>query len=336
MRTRVKDIAARAGVSHMTVSRVLRNSPHVHPATRERVLRALRELQYRPNVAARATRNGRFMNVALLLSTEASRSNLPPLLLEGLHDALAAAGYHLIVVRLPDERLTSEGVVPQILQEFSCDGLLVNYTDRIPERMIRLIRAHPIPCVWINVCQPHDAVYIDDEGGGRLATEYLLRMGHRRIAFVEAVRSFHYSMPARIAGYESAMRKAGLEPQVVRAAWEGNQDIVGRHRTLVEWFREGTPPSAVITYSYAPSVWLAAAEAGLTPPTALSIVVFENEVPSFGPYRMATVVTDRKALGEETVAMLLRKIENPDAAPEPSRTIPCRLEPGDTVRAPKS
>ncbi|HYG75210.1 MAG TPA: LacI family DNA-binding transcriptional regulator [Planctomycetota bacterium] len=122
----IREIAERSGLSVPTVSQILNNKGHRYRSeTCKRVMKAVRELGYRPNSFARAIRMGRFNCVALLLSTEKSKSFLPNELLRGVHDGVAERDYHMSLTALPDEKLTSQGFVPKILTQWSADGLLI-------------------------------------------------------------------------------------------------------------------------------------------------------------------------------------------------------------------
>jgi LacI family transcriptional regulator len=213
------DIARHAGVSQTTVSFVLndRTDMPISAATREKVLASARELGYRPNRSARAIQSGRFGCIALLLSTVELRSILLPGLRDGILDALGERDIHLVLARLPDTALTDERYVPSILREWFADGLLVNYNSEVPDRMVRLIEENALPAVWVNLRREANCVYPDDEGMVRDATERLLSIGHRRIAYVNYTGVVHYSAADRIAGYRAGMAAAGFVPEVIES-----------------------------------------------------------------------------------------------------------------------
>ena len=170
MKVTIRQIAARTGLSPITVSRVLGDKSDKHrPETRERVLRAAEELGYRINTAARAISTGRFGSVALLMSTEGSFSYLPGPLMDGIQEVLEEQDLHLTVARLSDEKLTDAEYVPQILREWTADGVLINYHFHIPGRLIELVRRYNVPSIWINSKQECNSVHPDDFGAGRRA-----------------------------------------------------------------------------------------------------------------------------------------------------------------------
>jgi DNA-binding LacI/PurR family transcriptional regulator len=326
----MQQIAKRVGVSPVAVSYALADKPGVGERTRQRILRTAVQMGYRTNIAARSTRTGRFGAVALLISTEPNRSTLPDLLMRGVIAGLDELDLQLMITMLPDEKLSNEGFVPRILRHSMSDGLLINYTDNMPQKMIELIHDHHVPSVWMNSKLAEDAVYPDDIQAGRLATEHLLALGHRRIAFAEYSRSGHYSIGDRYAGYAQAMQTAGLQAQQLglEAVPAGERVAYSR-----QWLSAPDRPSAVIAYGGGTSdpICHAAVSLGLRLPVDLSIVHFGGQwISRFADLRFTTVVVPEEAVGREAVAMLDRKIANPLQSQEPV-VIPFVLESGDTV-----
>src|SRR5215475_10876419 len=162
MSVSLKEIAAHTGLSVPTVGNVLGRSASRYSAeTRRKVVEAARELGYRPNSSARAMRQGRFGCAALILnrSRQSTHSYVPPRLLDGLDDELSLHNMHLTVSRLTDEELSSDETIPKVLREHTADGIIVNYTHEIPESMLKLIRDHHAPAVWVNAKLDSDCVY---------------------------------------------------------------------------------------------------------------------------------------------------------------------------------
>jgi hypothetical protein len=180
----IKQIAADCGVSMATVGHILGNKRHMHSEeTCVRVLSHAEKLGYRPNSSAKAIGSGRFRCATLLLSTHPTKSNLPDEKLTGIHDALDAHDYHLNIARMTDERMAFDVSLPKFLRQWMTDGILVNYTSEIPERILEGIHADRAPVIWINSKQDGDCVRPDDYLAGYQATERLLDLGHRRIRY---------------------------------------------------------------------------------------------------------------------------------------------------------
>jgi LacI family transcriptional regulator len=349
MSVTIKQIAKHTGLSIPTVGNVLGRAANRYSAeTRKRVLQAAEELGYRPNSSARAMRRGRFGCAALVLSRSRrqTHSHIPAGLLDGLDDALAQYDMHLTVSRLTDEELTSEQFLPKVLRESMADGMIINYTHAIPQRMLDLIHAHHAPAVWLNAKLLEDCVYPDDEAAARTATNHLIALGHRRIALVHFMVSnvfagpfdlskgnFHYSVADRARGYASAMLDAGLTPAVKHHdRYVEDTDHLSVCRAMLA---RDDRPTAVLVYSDrdVPTVVRAASELGLSVPRDLSVLVFHpGELWAGGQY-VSTISVPTAEMGRRAVAMLMRKLESPSEA---CPAEPVLYEPitGQTIRPP--
>ena len=321
-------------MSQPAVSNILNAKAHLYrPETRDKVLRAAREMGYRANAAARATATGRFDSVALLLSTLPDRSTLFRGLIEGIHDALAARDLHLTLARLPDEKLADRGYVPKILKQCLVDGLLINYFDRIPPALVEMIDTYRLPVVWLNSRQEANCVYPDDEDAARRATVRLLALGHRRVMFVNYSGDTHYSAAARYAGYAAAMRDAGLVPRSAREV----TPRAGRVEAARRWLDVDLSqrPTAVVAYS-STSAWPvreAAMSLRRSVPRDLSLVTFEDHPCNEVGIQIDTMVVPEAAMGREAVRMLLERIEAP-GPPLPNAALPFDYAPGETLVPP--
>jgi LacI family transcriptional regulator len=321
-------IAAEVGVSARTVQRTLNGEFRDTRPTlvrRAQQIHALaRKYNYRPNAAARAMRAGRFDNVALILATGEHRSPLQEELLRGIHDALEETGQQLFVARYSDAALTDGDRVPRLLQELTCDGLLINYHSGAPAALEQLIEQYSLPAVWINVRRPHDCVHPDELGAGVAATEHLLQLGHRRIAYVDMAwhrsdrkRERHFSKEDRIAGYEQAMKRRRLRPQLILDEPGVLDDPAAYIQRLLD---EPNPPTAAIAYGEREGhvVYRAAIRSGRRIPEDLSVVQFlgqtGTDIPSL---RLTGVLIPNVEMGRLAVRMLLSKIDAP-TVPQPA------------------
>lgn len=327
-------LAQVAGVTRLTIHRALTGQPGVGQATRQRIRRLADKYGYRPNAAARSTRTGRFGAVALLLGTRDGCSTLPPDLLNGIHDGLAAHDLNLMVVRLPDERLTDADYVPRILRETASDGLLIDYTHDIPLLMLDLIAQAKLPAVWINVKREHDCVHPDDFAAAKQATQRLLASGRRRVAWADFSNldpdHRHYSAADRRAGYAAAMIDAGLTP---RFATELNphQPGVDRECGAQAILSDPDRPDALVCYAdtTAAAFIHAAQRLGINIPGELSLLSFDPSVSPLLYPRLSTMLLPSRAVGEQAVAMLQQRIHHPH--PVPAVTVPFTYEAGETV-----
>lgn len=328
------EVARLAGVGRVTVSRVINGSGPVANETRQRVLEIASQLGYRPSAAARATVTGRTNCVALLASMEGRRSTLFPGLITGAHDALARHGMHLTFARVADEKLTDDRFVPKALSEWMADGLLINYNQEIPPRLVELINRHRVPAVWLNSVQAADCVYPDDVGAAREGAKRLLQLGHRNIAFVSYTPALHYSVNSRYEGYAQAMRSAGLAPAgLMTSCQAASREHLGddcRHFTR-SWLASADRPTAVLTYGVreVSSIFQVAGELGLQIPRDLSVLTLADAIQDDVGVPVSRLWVSRHELGEAGVEMLIAKINDPGRR-QPPKALPFHFWQGAT------
>jgi DNA-binding LacI/PurR family transcriptional regulator len=336
----LKRIAEHCGLSLQTVGAVLSGKEALfRPETVAKVQQAAAELGYRPNSAAKAMRSGRFHAAALVLSDNPWRSTLFRPQLTGMDHALTAAGMHLVHALIPEEPLRERGQVPKIIGELMADGLLINYNTGIPDALDQVITRHRLPAIWMNAKRARDCVYPDDEGAGRVATEHLLRLGHRRIAYVDYCHATtqpdqHYSAWDRQAGYEQAMRAAKLQPRVITSPQTVPTAQIPQTARI--WLRGDNRPTAVVTYcerEAEPILYAATALLGLVVPRDLSIVTIADEPADHTGVPLATVILPRYDLGKVAVELLLQRIAAPKRS-LPARALDVRLESGVSTARP--
>ncbi len=313
----IQDIALKSQLSKPTVSQILNNKGGPYNAqTRARVLQLARDLNYRPNSAARATSLGRFDAIALLLSTIELRSILPQRLLDGIFDALAERNLRMCIAKLPDQALVDDGFVSHILQQWFADGLLINYNNFIPPHLIELVRAYGLPAVWINSKHSANCVYPDDIAGGYLATEYLIELGHRRIGFARFGGWDHYSAVDRHSGYAKSMQAAGLTPRLLQMDDASVEDFMAFAHS---WLASPDRPTAVVVYADGElwPIYEAARRLNLKIGRDLSLIVYHEQPLSYVDAHFDTLVLPEEELGRKAVEMLLNQLSRPGQPLQP-------------------
>ncbi len=350
MAVRISEIALKAGLSRQTVSNILNGKGHLFTVdTRELVLRLSQAMGYRPNAVARALRSGRFNAIGLISSAEVRyASSLQTAALEGIEEITSNHDLHLVSGRFSDEKLVVENAIPKILRELFVDGLLINYTYRIPPEFLEQAAAvGGIPSVWLNIRRDFDCVRPNDFQGGETVTEYLLSMGHRRIAYLDSrhteegikgkdVESFHYSVRDRYAGYAQSMESAGLKPQLIcRLPHLTKQEVIP---LFLEQMASKDRPTAIIGYGEHGfgSLLLALADRGMKVPRDLSLVLFASREFDLAGIPFDYVLVPHYQVGRTAVELLLHKIESP-AIRFPVEVLPCQMRRlGATVAPPPS
>ncbi len=208
----MRQVAEMAQVSTSTVSHVINQTRQVNPDTRERVLRAMEQLNYRPNRLARSLRRSQTHTLGVLLPNSANPFFAEVLL--GIEAACFDFGYNVILGNANDDP-QRELFYLDVLLSKQVDGVLLVSTGAYKEA-VELLARHNAPVVMVDrspgaLTVPFllDIVFTDNERGGTLAAEYLLRLGHRRIGCI-AGPSLLTPSAERLTGYRRALEHAGL------------------------------------------------------------------------------------------------------------------------------
>ena len=314
----MSDVGRLAGVSHQTVSRVINGSPHVRPETRQRVIAAMRELDYRPNPMARALVTGR-SNTLGVVSFDTTLYG-PASTLFGIERAAHEAGYFIIVASL--ESLDRESVAEAVdrLRLHGVDGILV-ITPK--EDAIDALQHAPqdIPLVAVEA-GPEDVVpvvTVDQVAGAVAATQHLLDLGHETVWHIAGPTGW-FEAHKRLEGWRSTLERAGVEiPEPLIGDWSASAGYeLGR--------RLSREPKATAIFvandQMALGVLRALHEAGREIPGEVSVVGFDDipEAPYFTP-PLTTVRQDFNELGSRGVRLLLATMESGE-----------RLAPGPAVQ----
>jgi LacI family transcriptional regulator len=285
-------------------------------------------------------RAGRFGNVALIQSQLGEY--LPPELLYGLTTAMAARDVRLMLTHVPNVDASGEDYMAHTMRELSADGVFVNRHGFAPAPYLDRSLELRIPAVFLNSKQEFDAAYPDDLRGGALATQYLLSLGHERIAYIETEprRRPHYSEYDRRAGYERAIKEAGQTPwlYLLPIEWRTEDDTVSdaRVEAAIRLVKGPDRPTAVVAYELTESMAVvrAALMLGLRIPEDLSLIHFHNRVDDRCFLPIHTVSNRMREVGEGAVVLLMEKIESPDR-PLPSKVVPEVLLEGATCAPPR-
>ncbi len=227
MTIRMKDIARDLGVSVITISKVLRNHPDIGEETRERVLARMKELEYRPNLAARSLVTGRTYLIGLIVP-----DLLHPFFAEvakSLSAALRENGYYLIVSSSEEDPELEEQEVNQLLAR-RVDTLIVA-TCRSSVELFLQIEKQKTPYILIDRNVPGlsaNYIGVDDKAVGMLATKHLIDIGCKKIAHIRGPE--HSPGLQRLEGYKRALTRAGLKIMDDYIIPESKADVDSRQR----------------------------------------------------------------------------------------------------------
>jgi DNA-binding LacI/PurR family transcriptional regulator len=302
----MSDVAELAGVSHQTVSRVLHDSPSVRPATREKVLAAMKELDYRPNSAARALVTGRTRTLGVISFDTTLYGPASTLL--GIERAAHDADYFIIIVSL--RSFTRESVLAALdrLRDRGVDGIVVIAPLETAYEALRDLPAGP-PVVAADAGPDEVPVAeVDQVAGAQLATRHLLDLGHRTVHHIAGPPDFLESR-RRAAGWRAALRDAGApQPAMVAGDWSARSGYdLGRE------LLEDPEVTAVFVANDHMALGLLRVlhERGRSIPGAVSVVGFDDipEGAFFTP-PLTTVRQDFDEIGRRSLALLLASIED--------------------------
>lgn len=299
-------VAALAGVSGQTVSRVVNGSPRVDPETRARVEAAMSALGYRPHRAARALRTGRTRTIGLVVTTLATVGN--SLMLQATAEAAAEHDYALAVVtageRLGDafERLVAQGVDGAIvLNEASA---LVPEAERPPGLQLVVVDAVADDGVL--------SVHSDHVGGAAAATARLLERGHPTVHHLAGPAS-SFAAAERERGWRASLQAAGVRPAPpVRGDWSAESGFTAANALA------GATAVFCANDQMALGLMRGLVDAGRAVPEQVSVIGFDD-VPDAANYRppLSTVRQDFATLGARAVTALIDAIEENAPAPDP-------------------
>ncbi|MFF3846050.1 LacI family DNA-binding transcriptional regulator [Streptomyces sp. NPDC002328] len=304
----IRDVADRAGVSKSLVSLVLRGSDQVRTEKRESVLRAVRELGYRPNAAARSLSERRTRTVGVLLND--LRNPWYVDLLDGLGSLLHASGLHMLLADARLNRRVGHDLAGPFL-DLRADGLVVVGTLPDPAALDAVAALMPVVVAGAREPVPAgvDVVANDDERGARLVTEHLIGLGHRRIAHLAG---FGAVGELRRRSYEATMRAHGLAEFTTVESCDMTEE--GGHRAAVRLLARPDRPTAVFAVNDIACVGAlsAAEELGLGVPRDLSVAGYDDtSVSRLRHLWLTTVDPAGHEVGRRAARCLLDRLERP-------------------------
>jgi DNA-binding LacI/PurR family transcriptional regulator len=312
----IRDVAAHAGVSKSVVSLVLRNTGYVSEAKREAVRRAVQDLAYRPNAAARSLTEARSRTVGVVLNDMRNPWFVDAV--DGLNTVLSGQGLQIL---LGDHRLDSRGGASLVRKflEMNMDGLIL--VGELPPSDGLTAAVLQVPTVVLGTpLAPHpsaDVVANDDHKGAVQAVQHLITLGHQRIAHIGTDSS--PVGDARRAGYEYAMRQKGLEKWIQTA--QGSFTEQGGYAAgmaLLSRRDASTRPTAIFAVNDMAALGLltAARELGIAVPDDLSVVGYDNTpVSRIDHISLTSVDNASYESGRCAATLLLARLADPSKSP---------------------
>ncbi|MCB1498195.1 MAG: LacI family DNA-binding transcriptional regulator [Bauldia sp.] len=306
----IRDVAARANVSVATVSHVMNGSRRVNDETRQRVLDAIHHLKYRRHGIARSLRRSKSGAIGVIISDITNPFFAD--LVRGIETAIQEIDPEShIILSNTDEDAAKELQVIDVLMEKRVDGLILAPAGG-NEGFLSDLVSRAFPMVFVDRALPQvdaDSVVVDNTVGARRIVEHLIALGHRRIAAMRA--TLHAtSIDARISGYQTALREAGIKPDprlVIESASEIGAAYAAGQRVLAL----DPIPEAVFCSNNFTTLGLIRAihAAGLRCPDDIAVVGFDDFpwADSFHP-QLTAVSQPAFAMGEDAIRLLFDRI----------------------------
>ena len=311
------DVAAAAGVSLSTVSRVITGRTPVSARTRERVEAAVRALDYRPNAAAQALVSGKSTMVAVIAKNTLRWGYAATI--QGIEEAARSTGYTILIgVAETDEPSELLRVVNSVVTRSLAGAVVIDFDQVGAATLAAMPSIVPIVAA-AGASQPDDRwphAYLDDFEGGRMATEHLLALGHRTVHHVAIPSTRERS--GREWGWRHALQAAGREvPPVVRAEYdpESGHDVTDRLGDDVSAILCGNDELAI-------GVIRGLTERGVAVPRQISVMGFDDQpFAAMWTPALTTVRQDFHGLGRRTFGLLQEWIET-GVRPADSMAVP--------------
>jgi LacI family transcriptional regulator len=303
----LRDVASRAGVASSTISRYLNGSLELPSPTRNRVQAAIAELNYRPNAVARSLQAGRSRILGLILP------DLSNPFFTSVADAAAAAAYregYSILLCVTGNDPNREAHYVNLLVAGQLDGLIYLGAHR-RNAALETMRQTEFPIIMVDEeieGVPGGRLFVDNRRGGYLATEHLLHLGHRNIAFIGGEADLLTTVERR-RGYEDALLERGLTPQPDRMVLgEYTTEFGARAARLL--LRDAAPTGIFAASDVvAIGVLQVARQLGLTIPEDLSLVGFDDiPMAEMLAPPLTTIWQPAEDLGKTAVLLLVRHL----------------------------
>ena len=308
MTATIGDVARRARVSTATVSRVLAGLGGARAETRERVLDAARELDYRPSAVARSLKLRTTQTLGLIITD--IENPFFPQLVRAVEDVAREHGFALLLCNAADDP-EREASYLDLLVDRRVDGVVIAVSG-LGTRHREWLAEAPLPVVLVNSVAPglpHPSIASDNVDGGRQAAAHLLHLGHRRIGVLTAGPR-NADAPARMAGVRHAIEQSGMDPDAVPIV-VGEPGVVGGEAALSRLLADAPETTGVVAYNdlMAIGAMRAIRASGRTVPGHVSVVGFDDvAIAAYTDPPLTTIVQAIGELGRWAVERLVERL----------------------------
>ena len=313
----MNDVAAHAGVSNATVSRVLSNKPHVSEAVRARVYEAIEALGYQPDTTARRLRSQLTSQVIGLVVSDIQNPHFAALV-RGVEDVAFEYRMNVILCNT-DEQSLREAFYIKLMQSERAAGLLINPTSEHAPKLLEKVHAQGTALVFLDNSVDElnfDSIGVDDRGDAASAVQHLIDLGYGRIGIIGG-RMRQSTGRRRFEGYCDALGRSGIDIRTELVV-ETDFSEVGGYQATCQLLQLGQPPDALFcANNYATlGAFRAARELGVQIPHDLALVSFDD-LPggAFLDPPLTAVAQPSYEIGVQAARLLKERLEDKSLPP---------------------
>ncbi len=305
----LKDIAERAGVTSATVSMVINNKPNISEATRRKVLKIAKELNYYPNVIARGLATRKSNSIGVIVPNLAS--SFVVRILQGIKSTNRDVDYTVTLYDTVGQKENESQLFQRLARERRIDGAILIGTT-VSEEEMQIFRDESVPCIVVaRKCDILDSVYVNNQGGAVDATDYLIGKGHTAIACV-VCRKQNLPTEDRLSGYKQSLSKHNIAFNPGLVVDVDDDTIESGYKAF-----EKLSATGAVTAVFVPAGDMAAIgvvkeakRRGIDVPHTLAVVGFDDIPAAEVVEPMLTTVRQPKLeMGDYAINMIVDKLE---------------------------
>ncbi|MBN1601740.1 MAG: LacI family DNA-binding transcriptional regulator [Chitinispirillaceae bacterium] len=314
MTVTLKDIAERAGVTSATVSMVINNKPNISEATRKKVLKIAKELNYYPNVIARGLATKKSNAIGVIVPNLASSFIVR--ILQGIKSTNRDIDYTVQLFDTVGQKESESQLFQRLARERRIDGVIL-ISATVTEEELNIFREESVPSIVVaRKCENLDSVYVNNEQGASDATDYLVNKGHRVIACITSSKS-GLPMQERLEGYKRSLQQHDIEFRA-DLVFEVDDDTM---RSGIGTFPKIKEMNPRITAAFCPAgdmvaigIIKEAKKEGVRIPEDLCVVGYDD-LPAAEVVEpsLTTVRQPKLEMGDYAINMIVDKIEGREA-----------------------
>jgi DNA-binding LacI/PurR family transcriptional regulator len=311
----IKDVASAAGVSIATVSRVLNNSPHrVAEKTQQEVLKIVKDLDFRPSKLAAGLKSTRSAAIGLIFPSFVAGTFYSEIF-HAIEDEAVRNGYGIILGSSYGETGKEELLI-NLLRERRVDGLIIIPSSPGVDLKYYRRLEKGIPLVFVDRYFPQidtDRVTTNNVKGAYLAIEHLIRLGHKKIAFLSGPEAPCTSISDRIEGYRKALTDHNIHfRKIIETEKNINKQKGCAYKAIKSFLKNGSRISAIfaVNDNVAIGALRAIWEAGLRVPDDIAVIGYDDdEMGPFLPIPLTSIAQQKAEMGKLAITLLLERIQ---------------------------